>query len=209
MSIIHASSVVNATARRDDQFAPTLSGRETTTSPATSHVVRSAGSDFELSPTPAASNGYAGVWFIQTATDCFIRVGADATGDSPDDDWYNTSGVAQGDPGSRGGTGTTVFQLNETCDEVQISHEGDVNVIATCTYGNIIGGTGYTAGSFFTPTQDAKYGREVLASASQSGLGFDSEEGYTEVKFVFRKSGKDDYTVIFTARGRATATVDI
>ena len=209
MSAIHFASVVNATQRRDDAFAPTLSGRETTDSPGSQHVVYANGDDFELSPVSASANGYAGVWVIQTATDCFVRCGADATGNLADEDWYNTSGAAQGDPGSRAGTGTTVFQLNETCDEVRISHSGDVDVIGTCTYGNITGGGGYTAGSFFTPTQDTKYGREVLASSSQSGLGSTTEIGYTEIEITFRSSGKADYTVSFTARGRAIATVDI
>lgn len=192
-------------------FNPTILGRTSATSPSSNYVVYMASSDFELAPGTAVATGTSAVWLIKTSTDCFIRVGGN-TSPAGTEQWYNTGGTQQGDPGLQTGTGTNVFQLNQVPDTVNIYNKLDNNTLGTCSFTNTSGGTSYTSddkSTFFNPTQDAKYGRMVVAAASCTG-GFcnDVDDGYTQVQFTFRKSGLDDYTVTFTARGRGNATVE-
>lgn len=205
MSIGHFASVISATQRRDDQFAPTIDGRVD----ADGIVEYSFESDFEISPLDAYADDRAVIWLIKTSTDCFVRVGRWQGGD-PFDEWYNGVGTAQGDPGLYTGTGTTVFTLNEVPDTVNIYNKQDTTTTGSPVFTAY--GTSYTSDdktTFFNPTQDAKYGRYVDCSSAITGLGTDTHEGETTLQFTFRSSGKDDYTVTFRVRCKTTATVEI
>lgn len=205
MTIIHQASVINAAWKSPGSaFNPTNSGRID----ANGYVVYANDIDFEISPGSASASDTAAMWVIQTATDCFIRVGRATAGDG--DNWYNTGGTGQGDPGAWTGTGTTIFQLNEQCDTVNIYNSNDNSINGTPTFSVV--GTSYTSDdktTFFAPTQDTKYGRRVICSAFQSGFGSDQETGECTMQFTFRKSGYDDYTITFRSRANATASVDI
>lgn len=208
MSIIHSASVVASATRQVTEFDPTISGRVE----ANGDVVYSTWSDFAISPSSAYSEGEAGIWLIQTATDCFIRVGANGTGDFGTENWYDTGGTGQGDPGLLTSAGTTVFQLNELADTVNIWNKADNSTQGTPSFSNTTGGTGYTSDdktTFFSPTQSAKYGRKVLCISAQSGTGTTTEEGNFDIQFTFRKGGKNDYTITFQGHSKAVATVDI
>ena len=197
-------------------FAPTISGRYLMGSPivTTDLVVYSVGSDFDIGPNGTAiSQGASAVWLIKSATDCFIRVAADAAPGT--DNWYNTGGTAQGDPGTRTGTGTTVFQLNDIPDTVNIYNVVDTTTVPTPDYGNnFSGATAYTSDdkvTFFDPSQDSKYGRGIVCDAECINESFcgDTEDGRSVIQFTFRKSGKNDYTITFLQRARATASVEL
>ena len=206
MSIMHASSVVIAQRPPISTFQPTISGRIE----ANGDVVYSTWSDFALSPASASSQADAAIWLIKTATDCFIRVGTSGSGDFGTENWYNTGGTGQGDPGLWSGTGTDVFQLNEVPDTVNIWNKADNTTLGSPTF-NLLGSS-YTSDdktTFFNPTQDTKYGRRIRSSAFQSGFGTDTEEGNFDIQFTFRKSGKDDYTITFQGHSRAQADVDL
>lgn len=192
-------------------FAPTVSGRTGETSPGTNYVVYAQAVDFEIAPGTASTITDSAIHLIKTSTDCFIRVGCNA---SPltTEQWYNTGGTPQGDPGVSTGTGTNVFQLNEVPDSVNIYNVAETNTLGTSTFSNVNGGTSYTSddkSTFFSPTTDAKYGRNIASDASCTG-GFcsDIDDGYIQLQFTFRKTGADDYTVTFSGRARGNASVE-
>lgn len=203
MSIMTLSSTIQQPPPKPPSFEPTIFGRID----ANGYVVYASDTDFALSPGTASALDSAGLWVIQTATDCFIRVGRATNGDG--DQWYDTGGTGQGDPGIYTGTGATVFQLNEQCDTVNIYNKQDTSTTGTPDFYAMGSYTSDDKGTFFAPTQDTKYGRRVEAVAFQSGLGVDTEDGQTTIQVTFRKAGLDDYTITFRGRARAQASVDI
>lgn len=194
-----------ATGVASSNFSPTIYGRIY----ANGIVAYALDIDFQFDPGPASAANHSAVWVIQTATSCFIRVGRWVN--SAGTTWYNTTGASQGDPGAYTGVGTTVFDLGEQCDSVNIYNSGDTQTLGTSTFSNPFG-TSYTSDdktTFFAPTQDSKYGRRVASSAFQSGFGSDIEDGKTRLQVTFRKSGYPDYTIEFEVRARAQADVDL
>jgi len=157
------------------------------------------------------ANSYAAIWLIKTSDNCYIRVGTDGSSNTvTSENWYNTGGTAQGDPGARTGTGTTVFTLGQVPDTVNIYNVNENTTLGTPTWANTPGGTSYTSddkSTFFNPTQDAKYGRTIQCNASAGpGFDFDVHEGNFDVQFTFRKADISDYTITFQGHGRASAT---
>lgn len=203
MTMPHFISTVSNAPPPVSVFSPTLSGRLD----ANGYVVYANDQDFQLAPTDAFADDRAAIWVIQTATDCFIRVGRWISGNG--DQWYNTGGTGQGDPGTYTGTGTTVFQLNEQCDSVNIYNSLDNSITGTPTFTAIGSYTSDDKVTFFAPTQDTKYGRYVWADAEELGIGTDTQIGEVTLQFTFRKSGYGDYTVTFRGRARAVATADV
>jgi len=188
----------------------TISGRQA----ASGDVVYSANSDFVIDDIsePTAN---AAMWLIKTSTDCFIRVGTDVGGDigTTTETWYNTGGTSQGDPGTRTGTGTTVFQLGQLPDTVNIYNVNENTTAGSPSWANTPGGTSYTSddkSTFFAPTTDAKYGRNIFCDALVTG-GFDIDivEGNFDIQFTFRKAGISDYTITFQGHARAQAVSEI
>jgi len=195
----------NARPGASAEFAPTIDGQVE----ADGHAVYSSHSDFVIDDI-ATANGDICIWLIQTVDNCYIRVGADGAAGASDN-WYDDLGAAQGDPGSRTTTGATIFTLGEVPDSVNIYNLADTTFVGAPAYAAY--GTAYTSddkSTFFSPTQDAKYGRMIDSYAS-AGPGFDSdvEDGHIEVQYTFRKAGASDYTITFSGRARALATSEI
>lgn len=196
MSVVHAVATVANAAKSSAGFSPTTYGRIS----ANGHVA--VGDDYEFSlggPGINASCDVA-IWVIQTATNCYIRVGIN---DNPSqtNTWYNTSGVSQGDPGNTSTTGATVYELGEQCDSVKINHT-DVTVDGSPTFTNPPSGGTYTDNSAFSPTQDTKYGREIQV-LDTSSLGATAQEGTVTFEVTFIKSGYTDLVVTFSIRAKA------
>lgn len=206
MSIMH-SAAATMPRQTPTGFSPTISGRID----ANGIVVYGNDVDFAIFPADASAGDRAAIWVIQTSTNCFIRVGRWISGNG--DTWYNTVGVSQGDPGLYTGTGTTVFELGEQCDSVNIYNSNDNTTDAPSAQGSVtyIAIGSYTSDdktTFFAPTQDTKYGRQVYAQETETGIGFNTAVGEVTVQFTFRKSGYDDYTITFRGRARANADVE-
>jgi len=200
----------NASAVQEFSETYTISGRQA----ASGDVVYSSNSDFVFDdisePTSAAA-----IWLIKTSTDCFIRVGTDVGGDIgvASENWYNTGGTGQGDPGAISGTGTTVFQLGQLPDTVNIYNVNENTTAGTPAFTNTTGGTSYTSddkSTFFAPVTDSKYGRRVSCTPFVTG-GFDVDidEGNFDIQFTFRKADISDYTITFQGHARAQATSEL
>lgn len=190
-------------------WGPTTYGRIA----ANGDVVIGLSSDFEIAPTDAYSFGAVGLWLYRTSNNCFIRCGCDtAIATSSTEVWYNTGGAGQGAPGSRYATGTDIFELGGVPDSVNIYNKSDTTLAGTPLVFQGLGSS-YTSDdkvTFFTPTIDTKYGREVQCEASYTGnFGSDGpHEARINVQFTFRKSGETDYTIEFSGRARAIAEVE-
>lgn len=207
MSIMHCASTINAQAQPGGGgFSPVIYGRVH----ADGYVCLSDWLDFALSPASANATADCGIWLIATADNCYIRVGVDGSGDFGIEQWYNTGGTGQGDPGLISGTGTTVFELGTVPDSVNIYNANDNSILGAPTFTTVSGSyTSDDKSTFFSPTTSTKYGRRCNAVASQSGFGTDDETGEVTIQFTFRKSGESDYTVTFRGRSNAQADVDI
>lgn len=186
-----------------DPFVPVIYGRIASNG----DTVYSFGSDDAIAPSTATGEGYTGVWLYMTSDNCYVRVGCHAVGGlSTTEQWYNTGGTSQGDPGPETGTGTNVFELGTQPSEVRITNT-DTDVAGAPVYSVL--GSSYTSGSFFTPSVDTKYGRRVWALATRSTLGITQEQGYIDLQFTFRKPGETDYTVTFRGRAQGRAFVEV
>lgn len=182
-------------------FNPTNNGRVE----ANGDVIYALGDDLQ-SGSNASATGHAGIWLTKTSDNCYLRVGGDATGNiTATATWYNTSGGGN-TAASRVGSGTTVFTLGEVPDSVIITNVSDNTQSGSPTFTNINGGTSYTSGSSFSPTTDAKYGREVQNVAATFGPGSNTSEGNFDIRFTFEKSGYDDYVITYQGHGKAIAT---
>lgn len=196
MSIMHHSSTVANAAKAQTGFTPTTYGRVQ----ANGHVAIGDDYHFNLgSPGPNASCDVA-LWVIQTSTNCYVRVGIN---DDPNqtNDWYNTTGTPQGDPGNTSTTGATVYELGQQCDTVTIDHT-DSTTSGSPTFTNPPSGGTYTDNVGFSPTTDTKYGREIQV-LDVSSLGPLATEGTISFSLTFAKTGFDDATVSFSIRAKA------
>lgn len=175
-------------------------------------TVYARGRDDQISPGPALSTADAGIWILRTGGEIYVRVGCDATGNTVNiEQWYNTGGTGQGAPGTISSAGTTIFTIGgDTGVTVNLYIANAVTVSGTPSFSDVPGGswTNDDKSTFFTPTADTKYGRRVVTSASQSGIGISNEEGYTDLQITFRKSGETDYTITYRARADSEAFVE-
>lgn len=195
VSILHGQCTTNAQDKPDNEFNPTIAGR------ISANGVVAYGNEFHFSLSTPGPAAYAetGLWVIQTVDNCYIRCGISGNPNTTNQ-WYNTSGVGQGAPGVITGAGTTIFTLGELCDEVRIDHT-EVTTLGTPTFNNV--SSTYTDNTFFTPTQDAKYGRTVDAYMTSAPDPATPDDGRIQLAVTFRKSGKNDYTITFEGRARA------
>ncbi len=184
-------------------FDPNILGRID----ANGFVVEADGSDEDIDPGSASCDTEAGIWVIQTATEAFVRCGCEVVvaNTLSLERWFDTGGTSQGDPGIISSAGATIFELGTTCDSVRINRTTN-SISGTPVFAQI---GSYTNNSFFTPTQDVKYGGRVDSLAQQSGFGISNETGETTLAITFRKTGESDYTVTFRARADSRAFVEI
>lgn len=176
-------------------FAPTVSGRLGLGTTAT-RVVEGSADDYVLGGGSSA-DGSCAIWVLRTGGDVYIRVGCRGAGNgTPVEQWYNQAGAGQGDPGEESTAGTTIFQLNEDVDTVNIyasafdsTTTGSPNFAAIGTF------TDDQKTTFFLPTADVKYGRSLDCDG---GGGTGLNEALISIEVTFRKAGLDDYTVKFT-----------
>lgn len=186
-------------------FSPIIYGRVH----ADGYVCLSDWLEFALSPASASATADVGIWLIATADNCYVRCGVQGSGDFGIEQWYNTSGTGQGDPGTIGSTGATVFELGAVPDTVNIYNANDNTIAGAPSFTNVSGTyTSDDKSTFFSPTTSTKYGRRCNTSAFQSGFGTDTETGEVTIQFTFRKSGETDYTVTFRGRATSEASVD-
>jgi len=194
------------TAAGSSTFAPTVSGRLGLGTVA-SRVVEGGADDYYPGPGSSA-DGSNSIWVLRTGGDVYIRVGCRGAGNgTPVEAWYNQAGADQGDPGEESTAGTTVFQLNEDVDSVNIYASAfDVTTTGSPSFSAVGTFTDDQKSTFFLPTADVKYGR-LLDCDGGGGTG--TNEGLMSIEVTFRKAGLDDYTVKFTGWSYADWESDV
>lgn len=204
MTIAHFSSVTTAGGLQ--AFAPTVSGR-LGLGTFLSRVVEGSGEDYVFGGSSSA-NGSCSVWVLRTGGDVYIRVGCNGSGSVVfEEAWYNQAGADQGDPGTEASAGTTVFQLNEDVDSVNIYASAfDVNDQGSPSFSAVGTFTDDQKTTFFLPTADVKYGRLLDCDG---GGGSGNNTGRMSIEVTFRKAGYEDYTVKFTGYALADWESDI
>jgi len=182
-------------------FSPTVSGRISSAGP----VVTGDGEDFEFGGT-AHADGRHGIWVLRTGGDVYIRVGCRGDGNvTAIEDWYNVGGTPQGDPGEITSAGTTVFQLNEDVDSINIYAAAlDNSITGSPSFSAMGSFTDNDKSTFFLPTADVKYGRSCNCDSNGNQLRI----GEATVQVTFRKAGLDDLTVTFQGESHCEAESD-
>lgn len=207
MSIIHASSVVKVATRKPpvSAFAPTKYGNKA----ADGDVVYISASDFGFDEV-VSNRAEAFLWVEMTADNCEIRVAEQHTDSASVNQWYNTAGVGQGNPGTYPTTSALIYELGEQPDTINIYTVSTTNTAGVPVFTAIGSYTDDNQVTFFAPTQGTKYGKSV-DSESQAGPGFDTdlEQGEFRMKFTFRKSGYADVEVEFIAESRSLSTSEL
>ena len=192
MTIIHAQSAVASGG--SSEFAPTILGRIA----ATGLLVLGNGEDYVFGG-GSSCDAKAAIWLLRTGGDVYIRCGCHGTGNVvAEEAWYNEAGADQGDPGRETGAGTNIFQLNSDVDSVNIYAAAlDNNIqdspagLQFSAYGTF---TDDDKSTFFLPTADVKYGREVdCESAGPQG----TRRARITVQVTFRKAEFEDLTISF------------
>lgn len=200
MSIAHSTSIIaSATILGDVSFASTTYGQVS----ADGFVMLAHGYEFNLGSPGITVDTDAGIWVIDTATSCYIRCANNANGDTQNENWYNTGGTPQGDPGAYPGTGTNIFDLGENPDSINIYTVSENTTDGTPIFNDVGTWTDDDKSTFFAPTQDVKYGKDVNCVDTSGPPPATGERGNFVMQVTFRKAGKTDLTITFSAEGRA------
>jgi hypothetical protein len=160
---------------------PTRIGREIG-----SPLIVASASDFETSPSSATAD--ASVWVETSATQTYIRVDGNASGNViAVVNWFDTANVDQGAPG----VDEDVFLLNQRADSIRIySYAFDVadDGITLSQVGT------FTDNVFFSPTNAVNYGLKMDA-VSSAAPGTDFDNGSFTIEITLRKAGFADLIV--------------
>lgn len=210
MTIIHQSGVIASSTgvSTGGAWNPTNLARISTNGDA----VYANCHDDQVSPNDSTAVAEAGLWIYRTSGNIYVRTGCNTIGNTiNDEDWYNTSGVSQGDPGPQTGTGTNIFNIGTDAGvSVNIYNAADNSTASSPGFFTL--GTGYTSddkSTFFTPAEDTKYGRWIQSIGNYTGSsGINVEEGNFDLQITFRKSGETDYTITYKAHARGRAFVE-
>lgn len=142
---------------------------------------------------PSGASATCRIWVETSASDTFVRIDiTNKSGNDQNPDWYNTAGVAQGDPGSN----QNALQLGERIDTVKIrlvaSDEADDGVTVS-QQGS------FTDDVAFNPTNAVQYGYNIECDSGVPPGVFDSDDGYITIEFTFVKSGFTTLMVTYRA----------
>jgi hypothetical protein len=166
-------------------------------------------SDFAIDAV-VSNDAEAYLWVEMTADNCYIRVSELHEDSATINNWYNTAGVGQGDPGAYPTTSTIVYTLGEQPDSINIYTVSTTTTTGAPSFTAIGSYTDDNQTTFFSPVLSTKYGKYVR-SATVAGPGFDVdvEQGEFRMKFTFRKAGYDDVEVEFIAHSRSLSTSEL
>lgn len=168
--------------------------------------------DDQVAPNDATATAQGAIWVYRTGGNIYIRCGCTTIGNTINgEDWYNTGGVSQGDPGVESGTGTSIFDIGTDAGvSVNIYIAAENSTAGSPLFYN--DGAAFTNDdktTFFTPAEDTKYGRWIQSVGNFTGSsGVNIEEGNFDLQVTFRKSGETDYTITHKGHARARAFVE-
>lgn len=184
-SLLALYGALGAGAAGGSAFAPTLIGRAAADGNTGSFIAE----NIEFGANGA--DAFAQLWLVTSATDCFIRIGGSAVGNSVNnEDWFNAAGVAQGAPG----VNENVFQLNERPDSVNIFTAANSGSANTLLWSAAFTDDDKT--TFFNPTDTSEYGYDMQAQANDP-FGTSIITGVKDMAFTFRKAGFADLTATY------------
>jgi hypothetical protein len=210
MTIIHQSGVIASSTgvSTGGAWNPTNLARISTNGDA----VYANCHDDEVAPGDATATANAGIWVYRTSGNIYIRCGCSTVGNTiNDEDWFNTAGVSQGDPGPETGTGTNIFNIGTDAGvSVNIYIAAENTTTGSPLFFN--DGALFTSddkSTFFTPAENTKYGRWIQSVAQFTGSsGANLEEGNFDLQVTFRKAGETDYTITHKGHARGRAFVE-
>lgn len=175
-------------------FQPTRIGRQTG-----SPLIVASASDYDTAPSSATADG--SIWVETSATQTYIRVDGNASGNViATVNWFDSGDVDQGAPG----VDEDVFRLNQRADEIRIyTYAFDVadNGITLSQIGT------FTDNVFFSPTNAVNYGLKMDA-VSSAAPGVDFDNGTFTIEITLRKSGFTDLIVRYDVQTDSDAEGD-
>lgn len=143
------------------------------------------------------------IWVETSASETYVRVDiTNKDGATEDLDWYNTSGVGQGDPG----VDQNAMSLGERVDTVKIRKVSE----DVADDGAVSSKEGtFTDDLAFNPTNTLNYGYRINVESTDEGGAPDSDTGNIVIEFTFVKSGFNDLVVEYKALVNTSASSDL